>query len=93
MTLLLYTTKVREERLLELPEEAQQLHLKPGQEIQIQLNQTLEQLKDPTLALFDQWESEDAARTPEQYVAAERLWLEFEAGLDANRQAQGMRLI
>ncbi len=40
MTLLHYTATVREGRLLELPEEAQQLHLEPGQEIQIQLDQS-----------------------------------------------------
>lgn len=37
MTTLHYTAKVRDGRLLELPEEAQQLHLTPGEEIQIQL--------------------------------------------------------
>jgi len=38
MTLVQYTATVREGRLLELPEEAQDLHLVPGQEIEIQLD-------------------------------------------------------
>ena len=41
MTLIHYTAKVREPRLLELPEDANELHLQPGQEIEIQLDQAL----------------------------------------------------
>lgn len=39
MALVHYVAKVREERLLELPEEARELHLEPGQEIPIQIDQ------------------------------------------------------
>ena len=37
MATIYYTAKVREERLLELPQEAKELHLTPGAEVQIQL--------------------------------------------------------
>ena len=46
---------------------------------------------DPTLALFAQWEREDANKTPEEIAAEDQLWNEFEQGINATRQAQGMR--
>jgi len=46
---------------------------------------------DPTLALFAQWSQEDAAKTPEEIAAEDQLWQEFEQGINATRQAQGMR--
>jgi hypothetical protein len=48
---------------------------------------------DPTLALFVQWELEDANKTLEEIAAEEKLWQEFEQGINATRQAQGMREI
>ena len=48
---------------------------------------------DPTLALFAQWGEEDARKTPEEIAAEERMWEEFEKGINAVRQAQGMRLL
>jgi hypothetical protein len=35
-----YTAKVKEGLLLELPQEAQELHLKPGDQVQVQLDRT-----------------------------------------------------
>lgn len=46
---------------------------------------------DPTLALFDQWEREDAAKTPEEIAAEGRMWEEFEKGINQTRRALGMR--
>ncbi|MCW3051806.1 MAG: hypothetical protein JWN14_976 [Chthonomonadales bacterium] len=46
---------------------------------------------DPTLELFAQWSQEDAAKTPEEIAAEDQLWQEFEQGINATRQAQGMR--
>jgi len=46
---------------------------------------------DPTLALFAQWSQEDAAKTPEEITEEDQLWREFEQGINATRQAQGMR--
>lgn len=48
---------------------------------------------DPTLALFAQWSQEDASKTPEDRTAEDRLWQEFEQGINATRQAQIMRQI
>ncbi len=47
--------------------------------------------EDPTLALFAQWEQEDANMTPEEIEQERRLWEEFEKGINSTRQAQGMR--
>ena len=46
---------------------------------------------DPTMALFAQWAQEDADKTPEEIAAEDQLWQEFEQGINATRQAQGMR--
>lgn len=46
---------------------------------------------DPTLALFAQWKQEDASKTPEEIAVEDQLWREFEQGINATRQAQGMR--
>ena len=46
---------------------------------------------DPTLALFAQWEQEDADKTPEEIAAEDQIWQEFEQGINATRQAQRMR--
>ena len=46
---------------------------------------------DPTLALFAQRSQEAAAQTPEEIAAEDQQWQEFEHGINATRQAQGMR--
>jgi|HubBroStandDraft_4_1064222.scaffolds.fasta_scaffold369479_2 hypothetical protein len=48
---------------------------------------------DKTVALFAQWDKEDASRTPEETAANDKLWQEFELGINATRQALGMRLL
>lgn len=46
---------------------------------------------DPTLALFAQWDAEDAAMTAEESEAEPRLWERFEGGVNQTRAAQRMR--
>ncbi len=47
--------------------------------------------QDPTLALFAQWEKEDARMTPEEAAAETRLWEQFAQGVNETRTALGMR--
>lgn len=47
--------------------------------------------EDPTLALFAQWEKEDAQMTPEEVERERRLWEQFEQGINETRAALGMR--
>jgi hypothetical protein len=49
--------------------------------------------QDPTLALFAQWEQEDADMTPEEIEQERLLWEEFQKDINATRQAQRMRLL
>ena len=49
--------------------------------------------KDPTVALFTQWEKEDALKSPQESVEEARLWEAFEQGINESRHAQGMRLL
>src|SRR2546430_602019 len=44
MALIQYTAQVREELLLELPVEAEELHLKPGEKVQVRLDREIEPL-------------------------------------------------
>jgi len=100
-----YTAKVRGNRLLELPEEAQELQLTPGQEVEIELPSfesngdfmpdlaAQEDEKDATLAQFAAWEREDANRTAEQIAGEDQLWKDFEKGINTTRKAQGMRIL
>lgn len=46
---------------------------------------------DPTLALFAQWEQEDARKSPEESADEERLWEAFEKGINETRKALKMR--
>jgi hypothetical protein len=93
MTLIHYTATVKGKRILELPPEADALHLEPGQSVDIQLEPMEAGQVDETLALFERWEKQDAARTPEQIAADADIWEEFEKGINTSRQAQGMRLL
>jgi len=47
--------------------------------------------EDPTLAIFAQWEQEDARKTHAEIADEERLWAEFEKGINETRRALGMR--
>lgn len=48
---------------------------------------------DPTLALFAQWDKEDAAMTPEEIAEENRTWEEFKANLNAERDRAGARRV
>jgi hypothetical protein len=47
----------------------------------------------PSEALFRQWEEEDAMLTDEERASHEALWRQFQDGIDAERDAAGMRRI
>lgn len=47
--------------------------------------------EDLTLALFAQWAKEDAQKSPEEIAQEDRLWEEFETGINETRAALGMR--
>ena len=49
--------------------------------------------EDPTLALFAQWEKEDANMTPEEIEQERRLWEEFKANINAERDRAGARRV
>lgn len=47
--------------------------------------------EDPTLALFEKWRQEDALKSPDEAADEDRLWEEFEKGINQTRQSLGMR--
>jgi hypothetical protein len=47
--------------------------------------------QDPTLVLFAQWKQEDAQKSPDEAEDEERMWEEFERGVNETRTALGMR--
>jgi hypothetical protein len=49
--------------------------------------------EDPTLALFAQWAAEDAHKTPEETAQEDRLWEQFEANLNAERDRAEARWV
>ncbi|HZT43562.1 MAG TPA: hypothetical protein VFA07_15465 [Chthonomonadaceae bacterium] len=53
----------------------------------------VEKEQDPLLALFDQWEKEDADMTPDEIAAENRQWEEFKANINAERDRAGARRI
>ncbi|MDQ3814629.1 MAG: hypothetical protein M3347_11850 [Armatimonadota bacterium] len=46
-----------------------------------------------TAELFAQWEEEDAQMTDEEREAEDRLWQDFQKGINETRAALGMRLL
>ncbi len=46
---------------------------------------------DATLALFEEWDREDAAKSPEQLADEEAMWERFVEGINAARREMGMR--
>src|SRR5690348_9844971 len=48
---------------------------------------------DPTLALFAQWEREDANMTPEEIAKENRDWEAFKANINAERDRAGARRV
>ena len=49
--------------------------------------------EDPTLALFAQWDQEDAAMTPEEIEEAKREAEEFKRNINAERVRAGSRIM
>jgi hypothetical protein len=49
--------------------------------------------EDPTLALFAQWDTEDAQMTPEEVTEAQRDYDEFTRRMNAERARAGARLL
>jgi hypothetical protein len=49
--------------------------------------------EDPTLALFEQWDREDAAMTPEEIEEAKREAEEFKRNINAERARAGSRIV
>lgn len=47
----------------------------------------------PTAALFEQWADEDARMTDTEREADDRLWEDFQKGIDAERRNTGMRTL
>ncbi len=50
-------------------------------------------LEDPTLALFAQWDADDAHMTPEEVAAAQRDYEEFTRRMNAERAHAGARIL
>ena len=49
--------------------------------------------EDPTLALFAQWEREDATMTPEEVADENRQWEELKGNLNQERDRAGARRV
>jgi len=49
--------------------------------------------EDPTLALFAQWDTEDAQMTPEEATEAQRDYDEFTRWMNAERARAGARML
>jgi hypothetical protein len=49
--------------------------------------------EDPTLALFAQWDADDAQMTPEEVTEAQRDYTEFTRRMNAERARAGARLL
>ena len=50
-------------------------------------------VQDPTLALFEQWDKEDAKRTDADVAQEAEFWKEFRSSLNEVRRASGLREI
>lgn len=91
MTLTIELTSAEEARLVAA---ARQEGMPPAELARKLVTDHLQQTakaSDPTLALFAQWESEDAQMTPEEMDQERRLWEKFEVGINETRRALGMR--
>ncbi len=49
--------------------------------------------EDPTLALFAQWDREDAQMTPEELTAAQEDFAEFKRSINDERLRAGARIV
>ncbi len=95
MAIVHYTAEVKPGLLLALPEEAQQLHLRPGDKINVQFDLPVmlapEVEEDPTIALLEQWIAE-APTDPEAIREAEEDLREFKKNMNQPRKEAGERL-
>lgn len=102
MTLVHFTAEVKGDLLLELPAEAQDLHLKPGDKIQVHLDADLETKIMPdepkpvldaktvaAIAFLDARIAEGQAADPDTKRQAEEDLAEFKRNMNANRAAAG----
>lgn len=96
MAQLHYTAEVRAGLLLELPEEAKELRLKPGDRVDIQLDlpegSTAESDSDPTIALLESWMANAPADSDSIREAEEDLG-ELKRNLNSHRKETGARLL
>lgn len=70
MTLVHYTATVKANRLLELPEDATELHLEPGQVIEVHFDVTATKPNTRMLAALD----EIARRRPHKWAVRNLCW-------------------
>lgn len=95
MTLTIELTPEQEARLTSV---AQRQGIAPAELVQKLVTEylpssQLEEPEDPTLALFAQWEKEDAQMTPEEIAAENRQWEEFKGNINAERDRAGARRV
>lgn len=103
MTLVHYTAEVRPGLLLALPAEAEALHLKPGDKLEVQFDTEQEQTSKPTPVLDDKAKAaiaylearlaKGANATAEQSHQIEVEFAEIQHNLNSNRAATGERLV
>jgi hypothetical protein len=90
-----YTAEVKSGLLLALPIEAEELHLKPGDKVDVQLEMPMVVSeipdKDPTIALLESWIAQ-APTDPAAIREAEDDLREFKRNLNAPRKEAGARL-
>ena len=95
MAQLHYTAEVKTGRLLELPAEAEELHLQPGDRIELQLDmpaaRTAASDPDPTIALLESWIAR-APTDPDSIREAEEDLPEFKRNMNLPRKETGARL-
>ena len=48
---------------------------------------------DPTLQILATWSAEDARQSPQEAEEEQRLWAEFERGVNGTRRSLGMRTL
>ncbi len=103
MTMVHYVAEVKSSLLLELPAEANTLHLKPGDKIQVQLNaeqptasqkealSALDAKAKAAIAMLDTWIAEGQAADEVTRLEAEQELEEFKRNMNANRAVTGER--
>ena len=90
-----YTAEVKGRLLLELPPEAEELHLNPGDSIEVEIGLHTAQAAvhdpDPTIALLELWIAQ-APTDPEAIREADDDIRELKRNLDLPRKETGARL-